>query len=367
MSSSYAISDDRSPGASAALSVLRFCLALMVMAEHLTAALPPQTGRVAVEAFFCISGFLITMVAGGRYAGRPAAFLANRFLRIFPTYWACLFLGLAVVTAIPTATALHPSLHLPVTAADWLANIGVFGLTQMTDSRMLPAAWSLHTELWFYLVIGLATAVRPRATVFMLAASLLFSAYCAFWWGPVAFYGTPLGNADAFFIGSVVYQHRRRLAPRRPLRVAGLALLAFEVLAWGPYLPTQSATEFLAAPVAGLFLLGLWNGDLDGRLARWKAPCAVLGRLSYPLFLLHWPSGALVAGATGLEQGWPLFVSAGALSVLASAAIVRWVETPLAQLRMQICRASTLRGMPDGVSAIGDRSGLRQGVHGSPG
>src|SRR5437868_142228 len=119
-------------GASSALSLFRFSLALMVMAEHLASIEPPQTGRLAVEGFFCISGFLITMVARGPYEGRPIAFLSNRFLRIFPTYWACLAIGLAIVAVLPQSTALHPSLRVPDSLHDWLANVAVFGLTQDT-------------------------------------------------------------------------------------------------------------------------------------------------------------------------------------------------------------------------------------------
>ena len=338
-----------SADASAALSFFRFSLALMVLVEHLSAQVPPQTGRVAVEAFFCISGFLITMVASGRYAGRPGAFIANRFLRIYPTYWACLAIGFAVVMLLPQSVALHPSLIVPQTAGDWLANVGVFGLSQMTVSRMLPAAWSLHTELWFYAIIGLVTAIRPRASVAMLIVTLLFSAYCAFWWGPVEFYGTPLGNADAFFIGSVVYQYRERLKPKRPLLLASVAFVAFEVLAWGPYLPTQSVTEFVAAPVAGLLLLGLWNADFGGALARWKSEATLVGRLSYPLFLVHWPLGAVIASVFGWEQGWPMAVVGGVLS-LAIALLVLWlIEDPLMRVRAQIRRtgpAPLLEPMP---------------------
>ncbi|MEJ1968876.1 MAG: acyltransferase [Rhizomicrobium sp.] len=345
----------RSPaGASAALSLFRVSLALMVMLEHLSASVPPQTGRLAVEAFFCISGFLITMVASGRYAGRPAAFLANRFLRIYPTYWACLAVGFAVVVLVPGSVAIHPSLVMPSTAADWIANLGVFGLTQQTMSRMLPAAWSLHTELWFYIVIGLVTAIRPRASLAMLAVSLAFSAYCAFWWGPVDFYGTPLGNADAFFIGSVVFQHRAQLAPRRPLLIAAIALAAFEGLAWGPYLPTQAVSEFLGAPVTGVLLLGLWNADLDTVLGRWKEACNTLGRLSYPLFLLHWPLGALVASAAGLAQGWALFALAGALSVAVAVVVLWCIEEPLVRLRAQIRSSRPDREFGESMQAISD-------------
>jgi peptidoglycan/LPS O-acetylase OafA/YrhL len=324
--------------ASSALSLFRFSLALMVLVEHLSAQVPHQTGRVAVEAFFCISGFLITMVASGRYAGRPGAFLINRFLRIYPTYWACLTIGIVVILLTPDSIALHPSLKIPGTVGDWTANVGVFGLSQTTVSRILPAAWSLHTELWFYFVIGLVTSVRPRANIAMLAITLVFSAYCAFWWGPVEFYGTPLGNADAFFIGSVVHQHRRRLAPKRPLLVIGTTLAIFELLAWGPYFATQSVTEFIAAPVAGLLLLGLWTANLRGTLTRWSSTTGLLGRLSYPLFLLHWPIGAVTMRLFGWQPGWPMTIVTGGLTLAVATLVLWFIEEPLLRIRARIRR-----------------------------
>ena len=341
-------------GASSALSLFRFSLALMVMSEHLSGLVPAQTGRLAVEAFFCISGFLISMVATTRYAGRPAAFLVNRFLRIYPTYWACLAVGLVVVLLVPTSTALHPSLLVPETGADWFANLAVFGLTQETASRLLPAAWSLHTELWFYLVVGLLTAARPRLTFLLLPVSLAVSAYCAFWWSPISFYGTPIGNADAFFIGSTVFLLRDRLKLRRPLLVAGIGFALFESLAWGPVLGTQTVNEFLGAPAVGILMLGLWNSRLDDLLRPLKGAATVLGRLSYPLFLLHWPLGALAIRIAGVGQGLELLAIAGALSLLASLAVLKFVEDPLVRVRATIRKAEPEPMMPDAMPAISD-------------
>ena len=341
-------------GASSALSLFRFSLALMVMSEHLSGVVPAQTGRLAVEAFFCISGFLISMVATTRYAGRPAAFLANRFLRIYPTYWACLAVGLVIVMLVPTSTALHPSLLVPQTAADWFANLAVFGLTQQTVSRLLPAAWSLHTELWFYLVVGLLTAARPRLTYFLLPLSLAVSAYCAFWWSPISFYGTPVGNADAFFIGSTVFLLRDRLRPRRPMLVAGSGFALFEFLAWGWFIGTQTVNEFLGAPAAGLFMLGLWNSRLDDILKPVQDTAAALGRLSYPLFLLHWPLGALAIRVAGVGQSLELLAVAGALSLLASLAVLKFVEDPLVRLRAAVRKAEPEPMMTDAMQAISD-------------
>jgi peptidoglycan/LPS O-acetylase OafA/YrhL len=347
--------EPRSPsGASSALSLFRFSLALMVMAEHLSALEPPQTGRLAVEAFFCISGFLISMVATTRYAGRPAAFLANRFLRIYPTYWACLAVGLVIVTVLPSVSALHPSLKMPDMTGDWVSNIAVFGLTQQTVSRLLPAAWSLHTELWFYLVIGLLTATRPRLTFALLPVSILLSAYCAFWWGPVEFYGTPIGNADAFFIGSATFLLRDRLRPLRPQLVAFAGLAAFEFLAWGPFLYSQTTNEFLGAPAIAVFLIGLWNCDLDRSLAPVKRASAALGRLSYPLFLLHWTLGGLVISVAGLRQGPLLFLITGVLSLLLSFAVLRFVEDPLVRLRARIRSSRPSVSVPDAIPVVSD-------------
>jgi len=341
-------------GASSALSLFRFSLALMVMSEHLSGLVPAQTGRLAVEAFFCISGFLISMVATTRYAGRPAAFLANRFLRIYPTYWACLAVGLVVVVLVPTSTALHPSLLVPATPADWFANLAVFGLTQQTVSRLLPAAWSLHTELWFYLVVGLVTAVRPRLTFFLLPISLAVSAYCAFWWSPISFYGTPIGNADAFFIGSTVFLLRDRLRPAHPLLVAGVGFGLFEALAWGPFIGSQTVNEFLGAPAAGILMLGLWNSRLDEFLRPIKGAAAALGRLSYPLFLLHWPLGALAIRIAGVGQSLELLAIAGGLSLLASIAVLKFVEDPLVRVRAAIRRPDPRPAPSDAMQAISD-------------
>jgi peptidoglycan/LPS O-acetylase OafA/YrhL len=255
---------------------------------------------------------------------------------------------------VPSSTELHPSLLLPRSASDWVANLAVFGLTQQTMSRMLPAAWSLHTELWFYLVIGLITAARPKLTFLMLPVTLGVSAYCAFWWAPVSFYGTPIGNADAFFIGSTVFLLRERLRPSHPLLVASAGLVAFEVLAFGPFLGSQTVNEFLGAPMAGLLLLGLWNSRVDETLRPLKPTAALLGRLSYPLFLLHWPIGGLAIGLAGIPPSPELLLVAGAASLLTSVLVLRFIEDPLMRLRATIRKAQPQAPLAEPMQAISD-------------
>ena len=60
-----------------------------------------KTGRLGVDVFFVISGFIITTIAGdGRFD--PKQFLVRRAFRIVPAYWAATFLITILAIAIPT-------------------------------------------------------------------------------------------------------------------------------------------------------------------------------------------------------------------------------------------------------------------------
>src|SRR5262249_45274185 len=115
-----------------------------------------------------------------------------------------------------------------------------------------------------------------------------------------------------------VFLLRERLKPSRPLVVAALGLCAFEMLAWGPFLHSQTVNEFLDAPATGVLLLGLWNSDLDRVMAPVKKAATLLGRVSYPLFLMHWTLGGLVISLVGVRQGNALLALTGALSLVLS-------------------------------------------------
>jgi hypothetical protein len=53
-------------------------------------------GWIAVEAFYIVSGFLITLVLVEKYRDRLFLFYSNRVLRLYPIYWICLILCLLV-------------------------------------------------------------------------------------------------------------------------------------------------------------------------------------------------------------------------------------------------------------------------------
>jgi peptidoglycan/LPS O-acetylase OafA/YrhL len=116
----------------------------------LLATMPAQfalrTTEFGVEAFFCISGFVISGAL--RRARSPRGFLADRMIRIFPVLWATVLtislLGFASrLEGFEDMTLEHYLFWLP---ANLLALPGVFRMPIYH-----PAAWSLSYEAMFYL------------------------------------------------------------------------------------------------------------------------------------------------------------------------------------------------------------------------
>ena len=144
----------------AACAIVMFHVAYVsgLALRHPTAGLFFARMDVGVPLFFVISGFLLYRpFVVAHLAGRPApltkAFLARRLLRIVPAYWA----ALAVVVLIG-------SKHI-ASAGDAVI---YFGFLQIYDSHHLgggiPQAWSLCTEMTFYLALPVyAWAVRRAA------------------------------------------------------------------------------------------------------------------------------------------------------------------------------------------------------------
>jgi peptidoglycan/LPS O-acetylase OafA/YrhL len=334
----------------AGLNLLRFFLAFNVVLFHLWNAAAPGAGPVAVLGFFFISGFLITQIGQEVYArpARPWAFLLNRALRIYPQYAAALALGLLSIRAYPDIAA-HINSHLrwPASGAEWWPQLAIFGLGS-ADVRVLPATWTLGTELWFYLLIGLGTARSRRASVVLCLVSLPVALLCALDRLPFGFYGSPVGNAFVFALGSVAYFYRHAVRVR-----AGIALLACTTYLLHLYLiPALEQADLDSANLAGsvlpfaLILLYLVQHQLrSGWLVRL---CNVLGKIAYPMFLLHWAVCVLLSA--WLFGGLASFDMHGALdgaayfgtmfiAVLAcSLLFYRFIDQPVEYVRRRVRR-----------------------------
>src|SRR5450759_4624800 len=74
------------------MGIIRVLLALSVVAAHFGGIwnLRFVGGQVAVQSFYIISGFYMSLILNEKYVGKNKSyklFITNRFLRLYPIYW----------------------------------------------------------------------------------------------------------------------------------------------------------------------------------------------------------------------------------------------------------------------------------------
>ena len=293
----------------------RYLLAHMVLLSHFWQELALWPGPYAVFSFFLLSGFLMAQVLADTYepgVEGSVRFLANRALRIYPPYWCVIALSLATTAWIPQAARqTNIVMRWPDSWTGWLHNLFIFGLNGDT-ARLVPPAWSLDIELVFYVFMGVGL-VRSRMFVSVwLAAGLVVTAHA--WASGFEFperYATVLGGSLPFALGAMIQQHRQRLAElaRGPVH-AGLAVALYvgnaaaakvvyrDEFGIGFYLSLLLTAYVVVA------LIQVERRDVPGWAARLDR---ILGDLSYPVFLCHFPIAAWaihfgLAGAPGPQR-----------------------------------------------------------------
>ncbi|MFI1279290.1 acyltransferase family protein [Streptomyces sp. NPDC020858] len=366
---------------------LRAVAVLAVLAFH--SGIPGTAGGfVGVDVFFVISGYLITgllvreAITTGRI--RLGDFFSRRARRLLPS--AAVVLGaVAVAGAWLTVPLRRTAVEYDVVAAALsLANWRFVAqrtdyLAAGHDQSPLLHFWSLAVEEQFYLfwapllaVLALcaARAVRRgravRCVVVLVAAPLTLASFgLALYWtrhsASLAYLGTP-SRVWQFGVGALLALlpwHLMR-GPR-PLRLlcgwAGAAAIGWCVVAYDaatPYpgcaalVPTLAAAAVILAAIPGRGernAPGAWE---VGRLLAGRAPRAV-GRLSYNLYLWHWPVLVLAEARLG-ALGWPAKTALTLAAVLPALATLRWVERPLR--RSRTVSELPRRGLSVGVTAV---------------
>jgi peptidoglycan/LPS O-acetylase OafA/YrhL len=307
-----------------------------VVAYH--ASWGPDAGFVGVDIFFVISGYLITalLLREHQRTGRidMGDFYARRVRRIFPA------LILVVACVLAGALLLLPVQRLMATAESAMAaaafasnvyflhsTLGYF--SDSSETLPLLHLWSLSVEEQFYLAWPLIVIVAlrwrwPLRTVIAICALASF-ALAEFWLSsgssPLAFFLAPARGwelaAGAFTAAS----------PARPMpRWAGWLSLLVLVDAVVVPLASFPAHGALPAVLGAAGLLAFVHGG-GGNPVFASAPAVGLGRISYSLYLWHWPLLALYAAMGGTEATTKVALACVAL-VLAIGSY-RYVEQPL--------------------------------------
>jgi len=277
-------------------------------------------GHFGVNLFFIISGFVIFMTL--EKTSRPMDFVVSRFSRLFPAYWAAVFLTFSITHLVGLPGKL-------VDAATAFANLpmihGLFGVPHV-DS----VYWTLEIELLFYCgmfalyLMGRLHQIHHALRILLLLRLTYF--VLARVWGIELSWRLShlliLEYIPWFALGISIYLviSRREAASRRQVAITATAaigcLLIVDSLFLGTLAVFLTTAVFLAA---------------SGRASTLRhGILAWLGAISYPLYLLHENIGWSVLLRF---QNWGLPTNAAVLltiatSLIMAAALTRFVEQP---------------------------------------
>jgi peptidoglycan/LPS O-acetylase OafA/YrhL len=336
--------------------------------------------------FFVLSGFVIHYNYGAdfqsrRFSSALSGFTAARFARLFPMYFFCLIVAFATVpleTAFPNRSYLFP-FYLTATQS-W---VYVFtDSNQFLCASFYPHAWSISTEIFFYLTYPLLVFPLSRirrfrtgviASVLFIAASfgvlwLLFSGKLDWLAWLLKGPGDELGSSTAFVFWTAYFCPATRFfefamgcvaaqvfltvqhvpVGTRERRVGVLCLLAaLVVLVAQHYFALTSTSNaglgflpfikmnFLFAPAIAVLLFCCIRYPTGlSRFLNWK-PMVKLGETSYSIYLLHpWMlnifqySGAqLFTGAFLIEWAFRVFAVIG-FTLIVALGTYSYVELP---------------------------------------
>ena len=366
---------------------LRGIAVLLVVLYHAgtlsNSSLQIPGGFIGVDLFFVISGFLITglLIRERERTGKVSfsRFYARRVRRILPAAAVVLLVTLPIAYKLVALSSRAAVMEDGASAAVSIANIR-FAMTtdyfNPINNSFSPFLhfWSLGVEEQFYFVwpalLALVAWRRPRVgaalalgvvAVVSFAASVIVtqsSPATAFYMLPTRAWQLAAGGLLALGVGSLARAPQAlRSAVGLVLSVAGwvaLAALAWIALTLDSKTVPYPGTAALVPTVAGVLLIAAGaEAAGPGALLR-LMPVRFLGKISYSLYLWHWP--ILILG--GLYLGGPLDQSLTPFQALVLAgfsipvATVSWglIEEPFRRGQIPLPRPS--RVVAGGVAVM---------------
>jgi len=333
--------------------VYRTALACMVVMLHFAAT--PYLGQYAVFGFFALSGYLMTYIMqenyGYTYKG-ITAYAVNRFLRIFPLYWICCFLAIAILFLLGpvNTTDINPAYSSPKTLVQWLQNLGLL-LRFGTNPILISPAWALTVELFFYACIGLGLSLNKKISFIWFFLSVIYTVYLNYIDASFGIrYHTIAAASLPFSSGAAVFHWRhdlrRLLGPIAEHDFAPMGLFFLLLANW----TVASGAGGLAGwgfyinyLLCAIMIVSLFHRkSLPFVSRKWDT---WIGELSYPIYLTHFPLGFLLFwgfNKLGFEfsgPNWAFFFLSMPMLLIFSWALASWIERPVELLRSAIKRS----------------------------
>ena len=322
-------------------------------AEHRTFVGP---GYLAVDLFFLLSGFLMTMTYGHYFTGRVSRraygeFLWRRVARVYPVY----FVVTLVAFGLTKLHIDHRYLHVESLVSDLflLQNTGIGLIAPQLGESLVGVSWSLSTEAIAYILFPALTIIVGHTLmigrqslialcgIFALCAIVVFDPHGTV--GPLDLTQpnslSPLIRCLAdYLLGICTWRFVHAKVNHYGRSYLGLVASVIIVSLW--FMP---GSDVLIVPAFCLLIAACWK--LQDPLSRLLSSRSAffLGEASYSLYLIHRVSLSgrryLEAGLlrAHIPHGFSIsFAILGVLDLIVAYCMYVWLEKPAQQFLQQL-------------------------------
>jgi peptidoglycan/LPS O-acetylase OafA/YrhL len=364
---------------------LRALAVLPVLLYHAFPAAMPG-GFIGVDIFFVISGYLITGIIHQQMLAKTfgiAGFYARRIRRIFPA-----LIVVVLVTLLIGCYSLPPremtSLGSNIAgSAVFIQNFVLLGqvgyFDQVADKKPLLHLWSLGIEEQYYIVwpllLSLIGAWRARSLAITAALGVASFIACVIvqrYAPDYAFY-LPVTRAWELLVGSglALWMNGRSIGPngqlpalqdyRQVVSLGALLVIIVALLRYNPRIPHPG--YFTLAPVLAAAVLLAMRDTFVHRYVLSARPAVLIGLISYPLYLWHYP--LMAYARIHFVDGVPPRVM---WIIIAASIVLAWltyqlIERPIRFGRRRISiKVAALIGSMVVLGAVGLTADLSKGL-----
>lgn len=312
------------------MGVVRLILAVSVVLEHadnwglsgssFVAKLLP--GNMAVEMFFIISGFYMSLILTRKYNTQTASgiyiFYVNRFVRLWPIFllttalievlWVVSYIykGRGTTSAGPFHDLINNEFAWSLLQFSNIFMIGqdipsVFHVSPVAGLRLtfgppvtlldgslwlgyalnITQAWSIGAEIWFYLLAPLLIRLPSWALAVALMASLALRAHMGLGLGLNVYFFFP--TQLCMFLAGVLAQRygAEGITLRKESATLCLVSVIVATLAFGSIGHLDQGYKWALYAIFSLTMSGLFQVTKGFRADR------AVGELSYPVYIIH--------------------------------------------------------------------------------
>ena len=281
-------------------------------------------GKIAVQAFYMISGFYMTLILNEKYIGRNNSyrlFISNRLLRLYPIYWTVLIvtlflsIGVFIFSSGQSLGSLRPYytnisiMNIESISFLILSNITMFfqdtvmflGLDtasgglyftenfrqtnpQLRDFLFVPQAWTIGIEITFYLLAPFIVRKKISFIILLVLVSALLR---------VLLYKNGLKHDPwtyrffptellFFLLGTIAYHVYKKLEHQN-LKKSYLKII------YGIILIFTLSYSFFSIPykIYFYFLIFFFSLPFVFILSKKWGKDRYVGELSYPIYISH--------------------------------------------------------------------------------